>query len=787
VTQRFVLPPDVVLAKVSDAARLRRLVPSAAPGDWSLSRPRSRRPSRIISADGVELLRCFAAPSTVAEAVVAFARRHGHDPQAVLGRAYPMLRELVAAELLVAEGSALAEAIEASLRSGAAVGGFRVGRLVQVLADVEVYQAWSSDGGAVALKVARRGVSGANAQLAHESAVLAALDGRVTPQLIAAGLHRRRRWLAMTWRSGVSAAHAAAELRAAGAWSRLHRLACRVVRAYAHLHRQGVLHGDVHPRNVLIDRDHDVQIIDFGFSRRPAVTAARDGLRGGVSLFFEPEYARAAARGRPAPRLSAAGEQYSLAALLFGLYTGRDYLRLPSERIAALRAIATRQPQTFTGCEAPAMPAIERVLARGLSKKPAGRFDSMGAFARALEAAAANGRPRMAARASRAGAVIRGLYARLAAIPGAAAPPAPPTASVYYGAAGVAYGLLRMAQARDDAHLLALAQGWSLAADALSRRRGAFFAPEYRLTRRRVHPASLFHSRAGVHVTSVLVAQVSGRAAEARQACHAVLEQLTPSDGPGPRDLTLGPVGSLVAAAMVRESLRVAPASADPGGRLAAALDRTGDVAAADLATRSGLGASGSNWTPSGMSGIAHGWSGLFYALLLWHEVRGRAPLPGLLDALHRLAQRGEPAGRGLVWPIRFTAAGGGATMSSWCNGAPGLTHLWVLAARVYRDPALLAIAERCAWNAWEADAGNGSLCCGEAGRAYAAAAVWRATGEPAWLARARALAERAVSRPSGDDGRADSLFKGTVGAVLAMIELERADGSAFPFFELPR
>src|SRR5690606_19137352 len=144
-------------------------------------------------------------------------------------------------------------------------------------------------------------------------------------------------------------------------------------------------------------------------------------------------------------------------------------------------------------------------------------------------------------------------------------------------------------------------------------------------------------------------------------------------------------------------------------------------------------------------------------------------------------ARLAEPAGRGVVWPVRLSRSGGGAAMASWCNGAPGQTHLWIRASRVYREPAYLRLAERSAWNAWEAEAGNGSLCCGEAGRAYAAVALWRETGENVWLERARVLTERAAHQ-IGNPDRIDSLYKGPLGVALALSDADRPEGAAFPF-----
>ena len=99
----------------------------------------------------------------------------------------------------------------------------------------------------------------------------------------------------------------------------------RIARACAGLHACGVLRGDVHPRNVLVDEDR-VRLFDFGMARMPpqgpSMSPDAGGLpwhgftRGGVALFFEPVAARAALAEQPAPPPTVEGEQYAVAALL---------------------------------------------------------------------------------------------------------------------------------------------------------------------------------------------------------------------------------------------------------------------------------------------------------------------------------------------------------------------------------------------------------------------------------------------------------------------------------------
>ena len=86
--------------------------------------------------------------------------------------------------------------------------------------------------------------------------------------------------------------------------------------------------------------------------------------------------------------------------------------------------------------------------------------------------------------------------------------------------------------------------------------------------------------------------------------------------------------------------------------------------------------------------------------------------------------------------------------MAGWCNGTAGFVHLFTLAQRTTGDDRWLSLAERAAWQSWEAGGATSSLCCGYTGQAYALLNLHRHNGDPAWLRRARELTARAARAP---------------------------------------
>ncbi len=131
------------------------IVARAGEGDVAVSRPGSRATSKVVSADSVELIKLFKQPQSMAEAVVAYGRARGVDPEAVLTDAFTVLMECVNDQFLLPAGSSRSAAIEPSLAPGDQVGGYRIVSRIQTLADTEIYQARGDDCETVAFKIAR--------------------------------------------------------------------------------------------------------------------------------------------------------------------------------------------------------------------------------------------------------------------------------------------------------------------------------------------------------------------------------------------------------------------------------------------------------------------------------------------------------------------------------------------------------------------------------------------------------------------------------------------------------
>jgi serine/threonine-protein kinase len=443
----FLLPADARLMAVTDLSlRLQAKIGPAPPGHVVVSRPGFRVTTRLVSPELARLMDRFREPRSFVEAVLDFSQAEARDPFATLEDAFDALTTLVDGRLLVPADSPESRAIAPSLAAGQAFGRYEIVDLVQALEDSEVYRALAPDETPAALKIVR---SAATLSLAREARVLALLDGGDTPLLLETGHAGGREFIAMEWRPGAPIAGAAEQARATGDRRRQHALVSALLAAYGRLHARGVVHGDIHPGNILVAEDGRVTLLDFGRARLHGGDGV-DLSRAGIAHFYEPEMAAALCAGRLPPAVTARGEQAGVAALAYLLLTGLPPVDATAEHQELLARIATRPPLPFAARGIDAWPQAERVLARALSKDPAARFADMAAFAEAFAAAAPT--RRRDRRPLAADAVLAAGLQRAQQVWADAAEPE---------ALRLAWLALRAALARSDPDLLAAADVWA--------------------------------------------------------------------------------------------------------------------------------------------------------------------------------------------------------------------------------------------------------------------------------------------------------------------------------------
>lgn len=146
---------------------------------------------------------------------------------------------------------------------------------------------------------------------------------------------------------------------------RVAHVAAHAAAGLAAAHREGVVHRDIKPGNLLLDGDGTVKLADFGIARfvdDPSAGLTTTGQIVGTGLYLAPERAL----GRPA---SPASDVYSLGCVLYQLLTGRPPFQGDTATALLYQHIDTPPaPPRQLGVGLPA--AFEAYLLTLLAKEP---------------------------------------------------------------------------------------------------------------------------------------------------------------------------------------------------------------------------------------------------------------------------------------------------------------------------------------------------------------------------------------------------------------------------------
>ncbi|HET9294209.1 MAG TPA: protein kinase [Gemmatimonadales bacterium] len=159
------------------------------------------------------------------------------------------------------------------------------------------------------------------------------------------------------------------------------RVAREVGGALDYAHRQGFVHRDVKPDNILFADDHAL-LADFGIARACSVTAGEVVTGGGFAL-GTPEY-MSPEQAAGERNLDGRSDLYSLACVVYEMLTGEPPVQGDGARATMAKQV-TETPRPVRALR-PDVPAqMAKVLTRALAKDPADRYESVAAFVAALQ------------------------------------------------------------------------------------------------------------------------------------------------------------------------------------------------------------------------------------------------------------------------------------------------------------------------------------------------------------------------------------------------------------------
>lgn len=190
-----------------------------------------------------------------------------------------------------------------------------------------------------------------------------------------------RPFIAMQFIDGPSVAALRNELN----WEDKVRIVIRAADALQAAHKEGLVHRDVKPGNILVERRADgalhPYVVDFGLARELSASGLTvTGALLGTPAYMSPEQARGTRES-----VDRRADIYGLGATLYDLLTGVPPLAGPTALATVVRIIS-EEPVPLRRRAPDLPPDLETVVMKCLEKNPARRYDSAFALARDLEA-----------------------------------------------------------------------------------------------------------------------------------------------------------------------------------------------------------------------------------------------------------------------------------------------------------------------------------------------------------------------------------------------------------------
>jgi eukaryotic-like serine/threonine-protein kinase len=167
------------------------------------------------------------------------------------------------------------------------------------------------------------------------------------------------------------------------------RIGREVADALEHAHRQGVVHRDVKPENVLLEDGHAL-VCDFGVARAldeaGGEKLTRTGFVVGTPAYMSPE------QGSGEVEVDQRADIYALGCLVYEMLVGAPpFSGAPSHVVLAMKSVQPAPPIRAIRETVPAH--VERAVLQALARTPADRFATAAGFAAALADPAFGARP----------------------------------------------------------------------------------------------------------------------------------------------------------------------------------------------------------------------------------------------------------------------------------------------------------------------------------------------------------------------------------------------------------
>lgn len=163
----------------------------------------------------------------------------------------------------------------------------------------------------------------------------------------------------------------------------INRLLRQIAGALDYAHREGVVHRDIKPDNILLDKEGNVLLADFGIVKivsgdtnddktNPALT--QTGGLVGTPSYMAPE------QGSGEAHITGSADLYSLGVVVYEMLTGEPPYTADTPMQVVIKHITEPVPSAIARASE-LSPQMESVIQRVLAKKPQDRYPNASAFA----------------------------------------------------------------------------------------------------------------------------------------------------------------------------------------------------------------------------------------------------------------------------------------------------------------------------------------------------------------------------------------------------------------------
>jgi urea transport system substrate-binding protein len=165
------------------------------------------------------------------------------------------------------------------------------------------------------------------------------------------------------------------------------RIGVQIAEGLAAAHKQGLVHRDVKPANILLENGVErVKLTDFGLARAgDDASMTQSGVVAGTPMYMSPEQAEGAA-------VDSRSDLFSLGSVMYAMCTGRPPFRAPTA-VGVLRRVSEEVPRPVPEINPEIPDDLCSVIARLQAKDPADRYPTAAEVADVLRQLLARRRP----------------------------------------------------------------------------------------------------------------------------------------------------------------------------------------------------------------------------------------------------------------------------------------------------------------------------------------------------------------------------------------------------------